>query len=137
MNETKKLHDIYCDNPCMETVLKLCTILNKPKKSIISKLSKDGLYLTRGYVTKLGETPVTKLQIVRSVEDALDIKLPGLDKAPKATLKVLSNTVVDMAYTLEDTLGQITTLAEVDSIRQEMQKQTDNYDPITILHKGK
>jgi len=108
--------DLYTENPCIEMVNKLSVLLNRPKKSIISKLSKEGVYIKKGYTTKTGETPITKLQLVRSIEDALDTKLPDLDKAPKATLKALSTSVVEQAQLLEDTLEDLQGSATRDDI---------------------
>lgn len=105
--ETEEMIDIYTENPCLEVVSKLSVLLNKPKKSIISKLVKEGVYLKKGYTTKSGEIPITKLQLVRGIEDALDTKLPDLDKAPKTTLKELNTVVIDMAQLLEDTLEEL------------------------------
>jgi hypothetical protein len=44
----------------------------------------------RVYKTKSGENPVTKLEIVENIAEALGVEsdnLVGLEKAPKATLK--------------------------------------------------
>lgn len=117
--EVVYLIDTYTDNPCLETVDRLAVKLNKPRKSIISKLSKEGVYISRGYLSKTGEPPVSKLAIVRTIEDALDNKFPGLDKTPKTTLKLLSDTILDLASLTEEALGEI----EVDAIRQEMLRQ--------------
>lgn len=114
--EIVDLIDTYTSNPCLETVDRLSVKLNKPRRSIISKLVKEGVYISRGYLSKTGEPPVSKLAFVRVIEDALDTKFPGLDKAPKATLKRLSDTVTELATLAEDALGEI----EVDTIRQEM-----------------
>jgi hypothetical protein len=105
--EVDKMVDIYTENPCLEVVNKLSVLLNKPRKSIISKLVKEGVYIRKGYRTKTGEVSITKLQLVRSIEDALDTKFPDLDKAPKSTLKALSTTVVDQAQLLEDALEEL------------------------------
>jgi len=105
--QVDKMIDIYTDNPCLEVVNKLSVMFNRPRKSIISKLSKEGVYIKLGYRSKSGEVPITKLQLVRSIEDALDIKLPGLDKTQKATLKLLSDTVVEQTQMLEDTLEEL------------------------------
>lgn len=121
LKETEKMVDIYTENPTLDTVKKLCVLLNKPQKSIISKLVKEGVYLKKGYITKSGERPITKLQLVRSIEDALDTSLPDLDKAPKTTLKELSSTVVDMAQMLEDTLEELRQHSEVDRVRKDIE----------------
>jgi hypothetical protein len=66
--------------------------LGKSAKSIIGKLSREGVYEKQVYVSKTGEPPVTKLELVAKLADAngLDLhKLEGLDKAPKNALKYL------------------------------------------------
>ena len=85
-SDTAKLIQLYEENPTLEMVNKLSVLFNKPKKSIIGKLSKEGVYQARGYRSKTGEIPITKLAIVRQIEDLLEDKFPGLDKAPKLTL---------------------------------------------------
>lgn len=141
--EVQKMIDIYTNNPCMDTVHQLMTLLNKPKKSIIAKLCKEGVYVTKTYRTKTGEIPITKLELVRSIEDSLDIKLPGLDKAPKATLKALSKTIVEQTELFEDALDQVQELTEQLRVTREMadinnrtfyqDREDDFYDPIATL----
>ena len=66
--------------------------MNKSIKSIIGKLSREGVYRREIYKTKSGETPVTKVEIVSNIAETLGLEvdnLLGLDKAPKATLKTL------------------------------------------------
>ena len=144
--EVKKMIDIYTENPCIETVERLMTVLNRPKKSIIAKLVKEGVYVTRTYRTKTGELPVTKLEYVRNIEDALDLRLPGLDKAPKSTLKALSTTIGDLAHHMEEALDQVQELSESHRVMSEMLEnkkidytkysEDDFYDPISTLGDG-
>ena len=66
--------------------------LDKSVKSIIGKLSREGVYRKTEYTTKTGEKPVTKLELVSrtSRKTRIDITaLAGLEKAPKAALKAL------------------------------------------------
>lgn len=138
LKEIQKLIDTYTNNPCLETVDRLSVELNRPRRSIISKLVKEGVYITRGYRSKTGETPVSKLALVRMIEDALDTKLPGLDKTPKTTLKVLSKSVVEIATLVEDALEEVQTLNELQNIRNEMLKKSrKNDDPEAILREVK
>ena len=120
--EVNKLIDTYTDNPGLETVDRLAVLLNKPRRSIISKLVKEGVYITRGYRSKTGAVPISKLAIVRVIEDALDTKLPGLDKTPKSTLVLLSKGVTDTASLLEDALEEIQGKSEIQVIRELMSK---------------
>ena len=141
--EVNQLVSVYTANPCMETVEKLMTLLNKPKKSIIAKLVKEGVYVTRGYRTKTGELPITKLEMVRTIEDALDISLPGLDKAPKSTLKALSDSITEVEAYLDEALEELKNLSERTRVLKEMadvnnrtfyqDREDDFYDPISTL----
>ena len=64
--------------------------LNKTPRSIISKLSRMGIYQKKEYVSKTGEKPVTKLELVAQIAEALSCQpneLEGLDKTPKEVLR--------------------------------------------------
>ena len=85
----------YTEKPSRETVENLAKELNKSIKSIIGKLSREGVYQKTEYLTKSGEKPITKLELVSALGDVLDIPdqwLEGLEKAPKPVLK----RIVDM-----------------------------------------
>jgi hypothetical protein len=94
--QTEYITKIYCENPCRETVDLLAEELDKPKKSIIGKLSKEGVYRAQVYQTKLGEKPVTKVELVHDIANLLNVSvdsLKGLDKTPKLTLRFLKKTL--------------------------------------------
>jgi hypothetical protein len=120
--EVDELIDTYTKNPCLEVVNALSVTLNKPRKSIISKLSKEGVYVTRGYTNKMGATPITKLQVVREIESALDTKLPDLDKAPKPTLLKLSTALKEITQLLEDSLQELKEASEVNRVLSEIEE---------------
>ena len=80
----------YRLEPTRETVEELAEELNKSVKSIIGKLSREGVYRKTEYTTKTGEKPVTKLELVTELAEKLELKeweLAGLEKAPKVALK--------------------------------------------------
>ena len=82
----------YTKNPSRETVENLAETLDKSIKSIIGKLSREGVYRKTVYKTKTGEDPETKKEIVESIADTLDIDyepVAGLEISPIAALKVL------------------------------------------------
>ena len=90
--QVKHMVEAYKENPSRETVDNLAEELNKSVKSIIGKLSREGVYKKTVYKTKTGEDPITKKELVETVANYLDIdsaKLSGLEKAPKADLKTL------------------------------------------------
>ena len=83
---------LYDQEPTRETVQKLASELNKSVKSIIGKLSREGVYQKTEYLSKTGERPITKKQMVEIIAKELvgeSSKLAGLEKAPKADLKYL------------------------------------------------
>jgi hypothetical protein len=86
----------YKNNPTRETVENLAEELDKSIKSIIGKLSREGVYQKTVYKTKTGEDPITKKELVQELSDIVGIvyeKLAGLEKAPKADLKRLVETL--------------------------------------------
>ena len=95
-SETTYMVQLYQENPCMETVELLVEQLKRGKKSIIGKLSREGVYRREVYVSKTGEKPITKVEIVSNIADALDLEvalLAGLEKSPKEVLRRLSKAV--------------------------------------------
>ena len=77
-------------SPTMDTVRELAEIYEKPVKSIIGKLSREGVYKKTSYTTKAGSKPVTKVELVTQLADYLGIELDsiaGLEKSPKAALQ--------------------------------------------------
>ena len=90
--QVELMKEQYTRNPSRETVENLAETLDKSIKSIIGKLSREGVYKKTVYKTKTGEDPETKKEIVESIADTLDIDyepVAGLEKSPKAALKVL------------------------------------------------
>ena len=86
----------YSANPTRETVENLADMFDKSIKSIIGKLSREGVYKKTVYKTKTGEDPETKKEIVEDLAGLLDlqyIQVAGLEKAPKSTLKNLRSAI--------------------------------------------
>jgi hypothetical protein len=86
----------YNLTPSRETVEDLAKELSKSPKSIIGKLAREGVYQKVEYVSKTGEKPITKIEIVREIAGQLDLDethLIGLEKAPKGVLKLLCDNI--------------------------------------------
>ncbi len=84
--------DKYNESPTRDTVQSLAVELGKSTKSIIGKLSREGVYQKAQYVSKTGEFPITKKELVVKISDAIDgelERLEGLEKSPKKELKYL------------------------------------------------
>jgi hypothetical protein len=89
---TQILINTYQDDPSRNTVEKLAAEYNRSLKSIIGKLSREGVYQRESYKTKAGEKPITKIELVHMIAERLDVspdELFGLDKAPKQALQFL------------------------------------------------
>ena len=103
MNYTEEQRDYivreYQEAPSRETVERLANELDKTIKSIIGKLSREGVYRREVYKTKTGEDPITKAELVVQISEALGIdveNLAGLEKAPKLVLKKIESTLGDL-----------------------------------------
>ena len=90
--QTKYIVSWYQQSPTMTTVQNLAEELGKSTKSIIGKLSREGVYERSVYKNKSGDVPVTKAEICSNIAENLGLEiehLVGLEKAPKSTLKWL------------------------------------------------
>src|SRR6056300_1271728 len=90
--ETAEIVESYLQNPTRDTVESLASRFEKSIKSIIGKLSREGVYQREVYRSKTGELPVTKLEIVNNIASLLRIEvdaLQGLEKSPKSALQAL------------------------------------------------
>jgi len=90
--QTKHIVAWYKQSPTMTTVENLAEELGKSTKSIIGKLSREGVYERAVYKNKSGDLPVTKAEIVSNIAENLGLEIEnliGLEKAPKATLRSL------------------------------------------------
>ena len=90
--QTEYLVEQYKAVPTMETVQYLAEELGKTTKSIIGKLSREGVYKRAVYKSKSGELPITKVELVSNIAENLGLEvesLVGLEKSPKTTLKTL------------------------------------------------
>ena len=70
----------------------IATALGKSTRSVIAKLSREGVYKAKEYKTKTGGTVIAKETFVELIATALNVdaeKLGGLEKANKATLELI------------------------------------------------
>ena len=91
-DQTQYMIEKYKTNPSRDTVEELADEFSKSVKSVIGKLSREGVYRREVYKTKTGENPVTRVEIVANIADSLGLEtdsLAGLEKAPKSTLKTI------------------------------------------------
>lgn len=91
-DQVERMVNLYRINPSRETVENLANEMNKSIKSIIGKLSREGVYEKTVYKTKTGEDPITKKELVEELSELVGIEysmISGLEKSPKIDLKRL------------------------------------------------
>ena len=91
---TAKMVADYSAAPTRATVDALAVEFGKTVKSIIAKLSREGVYRKAEYVSKTGEKPIKKDAMVGVIAGLIGVsedKLDGLEKAPKVTLMLVAN----------------------------------------------
>ena len=90
---TDKMVATYTANPTRETVDAIAKDLGKNTRSVIAKLSREGVYKATLRTTKTGEPIVRKSELLASIETHFGIELPSLVKASKADLQRLIDTI--------------------------------------------
>lgn len=85
----------YTSAPTRDTVEKLANEMGKSTRSIISKLSHEGVYQAQKPTTKNGQPVVRKEQLVEDIEKALGVEFPSLVKATKGDLQTLLEALSD------------------------------------------
>jgi len=79
----------YNAAPTRETVEALAAEFNKPVRSIIAKLSREGVYQPVARATKQGAPVVRKEELVEQIQANMGIEVPSLAKATKGDLQIL------------------------------------------------
>ena len=82
----------YVANPTRDTVDALAREFGKTTRSIIAKLSREGVYVAQPRTTKTGEPIVSKNEIVNDIASLLQVEvddIASLEKATKIDLKNL------------------------------------------------
>ena len=104
LENTKYLLGEYKNEPTKETVERIGKELGKSTKSVIGKLSREGVYRRELYLSKTGDVPTTKIEIVATIAEILGIEaesLYGLEKSPKGSLRNLEKAVAGLQQVLQ------------------------------------
>jgi|TARA_R100000234_G_C4979873_1_gene170270 hypothetical protein len=83
--------EAYNNEPTRATVDMIAEKLGKNARSVIAKLSREGVYKAQPRVTKRGEPVVLKSEFVDRIHTALGIEIPTIVKATKADLSKLAD----------------------------------------------
>ena len=92
-NYTEKMvatmHEVYTAEPTRDSVEALAKTFGKSTRSIIAKLSREGIYVPMERKTKTGEPIVRKAELVAQIEEHFGDTFPSLVKSTKADLQKL------------------------------------------------
>ena len=83
----------YTANPTRETVDALAEQFGKTTRSIIAKLSREGVYVAQPRTTKSGEPVISKSELVAQISEHFGIEMPTLVKAGKQDLQRLVDAI--------------------------------------------
>ena len=83
----------YQEQPSMDTVHELAQAFGKTSRSIIAKLSREGVYKAQPRTTKTGEPVVRKDELVAEIATILGIDEATIASVAKATKTDLKNLV--------------------------------------------
>lgn len=90
-DDVAKLLNDYKDSPNRETVVKLATDLKKSVRSVTAKLSQLGIYKKIEKKTKNGNPVISKIDLVKIINEHYNVDMPSLVKATKEDLNKLAS----------------------------------------------
>lgn len=94
MEQTVALVEAYKANPSADTVAAFAESFGKSVKSIVAKLSREGVYQKKEYTTKAGALPIKKEALADVIGLACglsDAETDSLAKANKTALVKIAN----------------------------------------------
>lgn len=101
-NEDKLfIKEEFSADPTRDNIEFLASKFDVSNRSIIAILTAAGLYKRQGYLSKSGEVPINKEQLVSMIAKAMGTELhmlEGLEKANKSVLKLLLKSLDPVAY---------------------------------------
>ena len=96
--------ELYKANPNADTVKAIATKFDKSTRSVIAKLSRERVYITKPRATKTGDPIVSKLELVQQIEDLLEIEVITVVKSGKQDLQKLAEAIADVNEKLTEAL---------------------------------
>jgi hypothetical protein len=90
--QEQKIKEAYTIAPNAETVAALATEFDVPLRSIIAKLSHFNIYKAKRYVSKSGEPPIKKAELIQKLAPWFkDFELEQFEKLSKPLIVRLIN----------------------------------------------
>lgn len=123
------------DEARASVVSALAEKLGKSTRSIVAKLSREGVYKAKEYVTKTGEKPVSKDVHADAIGKVLKLTEPETESLTKANKTVLVKIFTALANSVplesETETDRIVKVQAVQDIAQNMGLDSDEADSLT------
>ena len=87
--QTAELVSAYVANPSQETVEMFAEKLGKSVRSVVAKLSREKVYVSKTYETKNGEKPVKKDSVADAIGSILKLSEADTESLAKANKRAL------------------------------------------------
>lgn len=87
--QTAELVQAYKEAPNEETVKAFAAQFGKSVRSIVAKLSREGVYQKKEYVSKSGEAPMAKEELASKIGELCDMSPAEMDSLAKANKTAL------------------------------------------------
>ena len=97
----KEMVEKYQANPTKETVEALAVEMGKSVKSVIAKLSREGVYQKQARLNKAGQPAVRKAQLVAVISKMVGREVETLEKASKQDLIRVANALAEAQNLVE------------------------------------
>ena len=88
--QTAELVSAYAANPSAEVVATFAEKFGKTVKSVVAKLSREGVYQKKEYVSKTGGKPVKKDALANEFQDVFGLTESEADSLTKANKTALA-----------------------------------------------
>lgn len=89
VEQTAALVEAYKAAPTVETVTAFAEQFGKSVKSVVAKLSREGVYQKKEYTTKAGARPIKKDSLADVIGSACGLSEPEMDSLAKANKTAL------------------------------------------------
>ena len=97
VDQTAEMVSAYAANPNAETVAMFAEKFGKSVRSIVAKLSREKVYVSKTYETKKGEKPVKKDSMADAIGSILSLSEAEADSLAKANKTALAKIFAALA----------------------------------------
>ena len=94
VEQTESLKEDYLSGVSVETI---ANAMGKSVRSVVAKLSREGVYTPKAYVSKSGEKPVKKDTVADAIGAVLLMSEPEIESLTKANKTALSKIFAALA----------------------------------------